>query len=1097
MDSTLSASSTTASRKSTYELLLHAINHEQTKENYERHVLVLEKWCRESTGGLYISDLKYVVEVLQIMQERLLVHPTMFTPVLSKILKNCCQPLLESKANERMRPTGLENIKALYFELSNVWENGTMFIRTECARCFRVIVNGGRDPDILKADYIEWKSDGLTAQVTDISFIQSLIRESGALEAIVREFHRAADQLTENKTDFFKASATLSKIQTRKNISQDDDSDDEMPSTADDAEDMENNNKMSTFQQSHGSGSYENDLVTQVDIRRGDLSILQELTDVLLDLALRLSADAKNASSMCSLLLCDGATKLLQAAADESPRDSRVGTCLEVLWNCLESYLQQTNTLYNTPLAVLTSVDVMDFSFAIITLKRVFLELLMEGYRLADKEVRNEVVIVLTLIANFPSAIPYFLQSGLLLDLLTYSCAGEAGKEAWQFFSTPIAKFRNFSSAFDVDIQFKKEMWMLLSDILKFDDPDIILCVASSPLLNVMLNYLEQNTLALQTTTTATGTASNENSSLGNSEFSQGRSSVRGGGGGHMGPASEYSRNQQSGNGNGNGNGDKDDLSSTQSQVSAPTQLRELQVLAIIFLSENAHRLMGEFMRIEGPVKILDVITRYGSASSITEYKSLIFHSLLLLNRCLMNSNVVKERLEDQQAIQVFLVQFEESDDESIRAQAARLISIMCTSSAESQLQLRKLQGINTLIKTLSNYADSRRPMMSKQTTNIKDMGSDTTSQVGSELSVLVVAVLDCLWNGVVGNRKNEARFAQVEGIDALLDVIEVAPLLIRVQALRLFGDLLNNHRLVTFALAWRSAKTMRSVGQLLAHAWMEEETRLGYERSNGVICNLWDPLDSHRWPTDRPTPTATPVPVNDPVHRSNGSMSSASSNVSSTLIQSAVVSKLTNAISSTRNVGGTQSEVHANLLKLDVRGIVANALALLGLLDDYTDSATVSAPRSILEPQDLLEEEVERDFVSATTSDTTIPVPKKDDSLAPTDLQVVSMAARYGILREGQWWRAIVEEMQNENIIPVEADGHLISEKLEKLFDAARSVQFEQMELVAVARRMKQSEENVFIGHIIQQKNQEIKSEWLKRKALTSKIHVPTKVKL
>ena len=126
-----------------------------------------------------------------------------------------------------MRPNGLENIKLFYAEIAKFWQDGSMHTRTECARCFRCIVNGGNDPDVLKSDQVEWKSDGFTSQVTDMIFVNTLIRDSGALDSFVAEFLRTVGDTMLEKSSFLKASATLTKFQTRKNVNQNDDSDEE------------------------------------------------------------------------------------------------------------------------------------------------------------------------------------------------------------------------------------------------------------------------------------------------------------------------------------------------------------------------------------------------------------------------------------------------------------------------------------------------------------------------------------------------------------------------------------------------------------------------------------------------------------------------------------------------------------------------------------------------------------------------------------------------------------------------------------------------------------------------------------------------------
>jgi len=82
--------------------------------------------------------------------------------------------------------------------------------------------------------------------------------------------------------------------------------------------------------------------------------------------------------------------------------------------------------------------------------------------------------------------------------------------------------------------------------------------------------------------------------------------------------------------------------------------------------------------------------------------------------------------------------------------------------------------------------------------------------------------------------------------------------------------------------------------------------------------------------------------------------------------------------------------------------------------------------------------------------------------------------------------------------VVPIDADAAMLMERLETVFDAAESIQFEQMELQDMSNRDRKGKEDVFLGQIIQQKNQEIRSEWLKRKTQhNTKGALSTKVKL
>lgn len=66
-------------------------------------------------------------------------------------------------------------------------------------------------------------------------------------------------------------------------------------------------------------------------------------------------------------------------------------------------------------------------------------------------------------------------------------------------------------------------------------------------------------------------------------------------------------------------------------------------------------------------------------------------------------------------------------------------------------------------------------------------------------------------------------------------------------------ADLLRNKRSIPYARAWRSDLNMLTITQLMVRLWVAEEARLGVSRPNGVLQNLWQPLQSHgRGPSHR-----------------------------------------------------------------------------------------------------------------------------------------------------------------------------------------------------------------------------------------------------
>lgn len=61
--------------------------------------------------------------------------------------------------------------------------------------------------------------------------------------------------------------------------------------------------------------------------------------------------------------------------------------------------------------------------------------------------------------------------------------------------------------------------------------------------------------------------------------------------------------------------------------------------------------------------------------------------------------------------------------------------------------------------------------------------GTEAGGSSGESLDPALVHIIDCVWCAVVGNRRSEARLLQCEGLDTLLDLLELCPVFMRHQA--------------------------------------------------------------------------------------------------------------------------------------------------------------------------------------------------------------------------------------------------------------------------------------------------------------------------
>ena len=169
--------------------------------------------------------------------------------------------------------------------------------------------------------------------------------------------------------------------------------------------------------------------------------------------------------------------------------------------------------------------------------------------------------------------------------------------------------------------------------------------------------------------------------------------------------------------------------------------------------------------------------------------------------------------MEHLNAVQLLLYMFELSEDEGTKAQAVRAIALLCSvdtvpagdvgdtgdvpeaSPLEPvpdplvcQAQMRQQGGIPLLVQAMKTHVSAKRPLAGLRA-GVKvvdkynlDPEDPALQPLSGDVSVYVIAVLDCVAKAVVGNRLNEAAFAKCDGVDLLLEMAEVSPCVLRFQ---------------------------------------------------------------------------------------------------------------------------------------------------------------------------------------------------------------------------------------------------------------------------------------------------------------------------
>jgi len=108
--------------------------------------------------------------------------------------------------------------------------------------------------------------------------------------------------------------------------------------------------------------------------------------------------------------------------------------------------------------------------------------------------------------------------------------------------------------------------------------------------------------------------------------------------------------------------------------------------------------------------------------------------------------------------------------------------------------------------------------------------------------SAHVAALVGAAWSCVCKSRRSLARFLVADGLDVLLDMLDVGALHLRSLLLSVLADVLVNPRAHPFFHEWRSGRSARPAARLLLELWREEEASRGVG-AGATLANLERPL--------------------------------------------------------------------------------------------------------------------------------------------------------------------------------------------------------------------------------------------------------------
>ena len=797
-----------------------------------------------------------------------------------------------------------------------------------------------------------------------------------------------------------------------------------------------------------------------------------------------------------------------------------VAVSVEVLWNALEhshvavdaagppassrtallARRRETNAMYQ-----LSDPE------TLAVFRQLLSQLFLNGRRAADKQLRNEVLIVASLVASHRRSHKAFRTQRLLQLLLTYATASELPEDEIDALKAatsgadpndpeggPLADRHAFATSAPEDLEMKRILWALLSDLGRGDRENLDL-VVEADFMGALLMYLDVEALD------ASAQEYEEPDDWDEDELDE--------------PPEPELEEQSS-------------LARAHRRIPTTlkrlplTQLHVLQQQAMAVLLNLAPRAPAAFQALQGHIlalRFLDAcdveddrggqtqqspddgtqqsgsVKTAGTAGSARSASGLVQGALMLLIS-VVGLPGLQHELGALDAVRIMLRRFtDKRAGTALRADAVQILAKLCDGHEENQTALRRLDGIAALVDELELYCGGRAPAPRlRKAGGDDDAGAAVLSSSAAEkVSPLVVGVLDCLWNAVVGNRRSEARLPPTHGVDALLALLEVGPRLMRLQVCGVLADLARNAKLRPYVRAWRSDRTMRTAAQLFAHVWEDEEIRLGCDRERGVLSNVAQPLRRQRGGARRSRDEGTRPPAAGDDDDSSDDEGGATARAPPPPPAAATTKFVQRA-----QGGGLQASAAAKAERAlrqavgscDLRAKVAKPARGSGSRGALKNSS----PRNI----HAAAAAVPRLLVSADGSTQTRSVPAAQvapivallgpealvDGVPADDRATLAMVKNYEQFVDGEAWADVRDQLRAAGVKPIAADARLLELKIGASTDAAERTRAEQEILAGERAEEERRAESAYLGTILLQRDQEIRQLAIKRNALVPK---------
>eukprot|EP00826_Nyctotherus_ovalis_P063893 TRINITY_DN9369_c0_g1_i11.p1 TRINITY_DN9369_c0_g1~~TRINITY_DN9369_c0_g1_i11.p1 ORF type:complete len:608 (+),score=219.86 TRINITY_DN9369_c0_g1_i11:633-2456(+) len=422
----------------------------------------------------------------------------------------------------------------------------------------------------------------------------------------------------------------------------------------------------------------------------------------------------------------------------ENSQAIQVLACIEAIWNILEVGGKEV-------------VDAMALEEIAIGLKKIFVKVIKQGFKMEDKWLRNELCILINYTLNSPLSHKYFLTKDVednmsffevLLKYATHDelvLQGELEEDDKLLFTSK-----------EEDTEFKKLLWTSISSLIKEDTAKYI----HKPL----VDHKFITALAF------------------------------------------YFGNDQT--------------VFAAHRWQAP-QLREMQLNALSVITNIIVIMPEEFRQVEGHKILIRFLSQYPD----TERR-------LACSKAILNAarhEFFKKEFAEEGIMDILMDIIQNRKDNSLelREYAFQIFAQLCGNCRPNQKEFRRKGGIELILQNLS---------------------TDYPGEKGNVFT-FVLAVSDCLWNAVFGNKRSELHFVDTGGVFTLLDLLESCDEAHKRVLVSSLSTILENPKAIPMFQDWKSAKGRVNASQLLIRLYCEEDERFGVKYQEGILNNLDRPL--------------------------------------------------------------------------------------------------------------------------------------------------------------------------------------------------------------------------------------------------------------